>query len=99
MAPLPFAERDPVRRLQRVSEIMQTQALNQHRGAGCSNRSATVSTGLFARIAGSAPGRSPCNLVTNVPGPQFPVYMLGPARGVRWCRCSVIRDWASPVQL
>lgn len=80
MAPLPIAERDPVRRLQQVSGIMQNlKHSNQHRGAELLEQvSDRISTGLFAQIAKLGARTQPYNLVvTNVPGPQFPVYTLG----------------------
>jgi WS/DGAT/MGAT family acyltransferase len=80
VARLPLAERDPARRLARVTA--ETQTLKHSRQAAgmqlieeIGDRTfTTVFTG-FARLAARA---RPFNLVvTNVPGPQFPVYVLG----------------------
>jgi len=86
MAPLPLAERDPVRRLHRVSETMQALKHSKQRRGGelMEELSDRVSTGLFAQIARLGARTQPYNMVvTNVPGPQFPVYLLGaPLRAV-----------------
>jgi hypothetical protein len=79
LAPLPVGEPDPIRRLATVrAETGRLKETNQALGAATLVR---VSTGapatlvaLGARLAANA---RPFNLtVTNVPGPQFPLYML-----------------------
>jgi WS/DGAT/MGAT family acyltransferase len=86
MAPLPIAERDPTRRLSRIVET--TQAVkhsNQRRGGELMEEvSDRVFSGLFSQIARLGARTGPYNIViTNVPGPQLPVYMLGaPLRAV-----------------
>ncbi|MGB9359745.1 MAG: wax ester/triacylglycerol synthase family O-acyltransferase [Acidimicrobiia bacterium] len=79
LAALPIGERDPVQRLSIVrAETERLKETNQALGAATLVR---VSTGapatlvaLGARLATSA---RPFNMtVTNVPGPQFPLYML-----------------------
>jgi WS/DGAT/MGAT family acyltransferase len=80
MAPLPLAERDPVRRVARVVETMQAlKQSKQRRGAELLEEvSDRVSSGLFAQFARLGARTLPYNMVvTNVPGPQFPVYLLG----------------------
>lgn len=79
LAPLPVGEPDPIRRLATVrAETGRLKETNQALGAATLVR---VSTGapatlvaLGARLAANA---RPFNMtVTNVPGPQFPLYML-----------------------
>jgi len=79
LAPLPIGDPDPVRRLSTVhAETEKLKASNQALGAATLVR---VSTGapatlvaLGARLAANA---RPFNMtVTNVPGPQFPLYLL-----------------------
>lgn len=80
VARLPVGEHDARTRLERV--MHETAALKRsHQAAGVqtieelSDHSFTTLFTLFARVAAAA---RPFNLVvTNVPGPQFPVYVLG----------------------
>ena len=80
VARLPLDERDPRRRLERVVE--ETRAVKQsHQALGMqtleelSDHTFTTLLTQFARLAARA---QPYNLVvTNVPGPQFPVYVEG----------------------
>ncbi|HVH06892.1 MAG TPA: wax ester/triacylglycerol synthase family O-acyltransferase [Myxococcota bacterium] len=80
MTELPVSERDPVRRLERVRETTERlkaskQALGAEVLAAVSDW--TSSSILSLAVRGSARGR-PYNLVvTNVPGPQIPLYLLG----------------------
>jgi diacylglycerol O-acyltransferase len=80
MTELPCAERDPVQRLARVRETTarlksSKQALGAEVLAAVSDW--TSSSILSLAVRGSARGR-PYNLVvTNVPGPQIPLYLLG----------------------
>jgi WS/DGAT/MGAT family acyltransferase len=80
LADLPIQERDPRRRLKRVMKT--TQRLKQSRQrAGVeffealSDQTITSLFLLFARLATWQ--RSFNVVVTNIPGPQFPVYLLG----------------------
>jgi diacylglycerol O-acyltransferase / wax synthase len=80
MAPLPLAERNPSHRLQKVIET--TRALKQSKqrsGAQLLEEvSDRVASGLFVQLARLGARTQPYNIVvTNVPGPQFPVYLLG----------------------
>jgi WS/DGAT/MGAT family acyltransferase len=80
MAPLPLAERDPERRLRRVVETMQGLKQSKQRRGGelLEEVSDRVFSGLFAQVARLGASTRPYNIVvTNVPGPQFPVYLLG----------------------
>jgi WS/DGAT/MGAT family acyltransferase len=77
---LPLDERDPRRRLERVTAA--TRALKQSRQAAgvrtIEELGDVTFTTLFTEFARLAARARPFNLVvTNVPGPQFPVYVLG----------------------
>jgi len=80
MTELPVDEADPLARLQRVRDTMER--LKSSRQAMGAEVLAAVSewtsaTLLSLAVRGTAQGR-PYNLVvTNVPGPQIPLYMLG----------------------
>jgi len=80
MVPMPLGERDPRRRLEKIRET--TSALRQSKQAlGAEVLTAvgewTPST-LLSLAAQLATRRLPFNLVvTNVPGPQVPLYLLG----------------------
>jgi len=80
MAELPVSEPDPVERLARVRETMQRlkdskQAMGAEVLAAVSEWTSATLLSLAVRMA--ALGR-PYNLVvTNVPGPQIPLYLLG----------------------
>src|SRR5581483_9698695 len=77
---LPLDERDPVRRLERVVAETRTrkhsrQALGVRTIEEVSDRSFMTLFTQFSRLAARS---RPFNLVvTNVPGPQFPVYVDG----------------------
>jgi WS/DGAT/MGAT family acyltransferase len=80
MAELPVAERDPVRRLERVRDTM-ARLKDSKQAVGAEVLAAvsewTSATLLSLAVRASARGR-PYNLVvTNVPGPQLPLYLLG----------------------
>jgi diacylglycerol O-acyltransferase len=77
---LPVGERDPRRRLERVTE--RTMELKQSKQAlgvrTLEDLSDATFTTFFAWFARLTARMQPYNLVvTNVPGPQFPVYILG----------------------
>jgi WS/DGAT/MGAT family acyltransferase len=79
-ARLPLDERDPKKRLQRVIET--TRAIKASRQAHGVEILEEISelglTALFAQLARLTARSRPFNVVvTNVPGPQFPVYLLG----------------------
>lgn len=80
LVPLPLAEPDPVARLAIIrQETMELKRSDQALGAAtvvqvAGNAPATL-VSLGARLAA---GGRPFNMtVTNVPGPQFPLYLLG----------------------
>jgi WS/DGAT/MGAT family acyltransferase len=80
IAPLPIAERDPRRRLAAVSKAMgdlkeSKQALGAEVLASVSEWTAPTLITLAMRL-GMA-GRASNLIVTNVPGPQIPLYLLG----------------------
>ena len=80
VARLPLEERDPRRRLQRVIELTGTlkrskQALGVQTLEEISDWTLTTLFAGFARL--SALSRPYNVVVTNVPGPQFPTYLLG----------------------
>jgi hypothetical protein len=80
MAELPVGEGDPARRLQRVIET--TQKLKQSKQAvGVSwleDLADKIGGRFFGELSRSATRNRPFNVaVTNVPGPQVPLYFLG----------------------
>ena len=80
VAHLPLAERDPRRRLQRVIET--TRELKQSRQAlgvrALEEISDWTLTTLFTAFVRLSTTARPYNIVvTNVPGPQVPIYFLG----------------------
>lgn len=80
MATLPVGERDPGARLRQVVETMQQlKRSNQQRGTELLEEASDWLPGsLFARVARLGMRTTPYNLVvTNVPGPQVPLYLLG----------------------
>jgi diacylglycerol O-acyltransferase / wax synthase len=86
VAQLPLAERDPRRRLQRVIET--TRELKHSRQAlgvrALEDISDWTLTTLFSAFVRLSTATRPYNIVvTNVPGPQMPIYFLGaPMRAV-----------------
>ncbi len=85
MAPLPVGIADPVRRLARVREVMQglkesKQALGAQAIAGMQDFAPPTVHAQASRLQFSS--RMYNLLVTNVPGPQFPLYVLGPAHAL-----------------
>ncbi len=80
MAELPIAERDPRVRFERVKATT-TRLKGSRRAHGAElleELGDRAFTGLFVRLARLAAGQRHYNLiVTNVPGPPIPVYMLG----------------------
>ena len=80
VARLPLEERDPRKRLQRVIETTrEIKASRQAQGVEILEEISELGlTALFARFARLTALTRPFNVVvTNVPGPQFPVYLLG----------------------
>ena len=80
VARLPLAERDPTRRLEQVTT--ETQACKHSRQAAGMKLMEEIGDRTFPRLftefARLTTRARPFNLiVTNVPGPQFPVYVLG----------------------
>jgi WS/DGAT/MGAT family acyltransferase len=80
IAPLPIAEADPRRRLQRVSETMgdlkeSKQALGAEVLSSVSEWTAPTLMSVAARLGFR--NRVSNMVVTNVPGPQIPLYLLG----------------------
>jgi WS/DGAT/MGAT family acyltransferase len=80
MVPMPLGERDPFRRLQRIREV--TEQLKDAKPALSATTLTQVGewtpSTLLSLGARLAPHVLPFNLVvTNVPGPQLPLYMLG----------------------
>jgi WS/DGAT/MGAT family acyltransferase len=80
LASLPIAEPDPVSRLAAVSEeTTKLKRTDQALGAATLVRlSAGAPTTLLSLASRLATNARPFNMtVTNVPGPQFPLYLLG----------------------
>jgi WS/DGAT/MGAT family acyltransferase len=80
LARIPVDERDPRRRLERT--ILETKRLKESRGARGAEILEELSdqtfTGLVAQLVQLAASTRAYNLVvTNVPGPTLPVYLLG----------------------
>ncbi|MGI9020706.1 MAG: WS/DGAT/MGAT family O-acyltransferase [Solirubrobacterales bacterium] len=80
MAPLPVYAEDPVERLRRVSEAMGD--LKQSKQAVGATMMTQLSDFAPPTIAGQAARLQPAQrffnlVVTNVPGPQFPLYLMG----------------------
>ncbi|MEI7890168.1 MAG: wax ester/triacylglycerol synthase family O-acyltransferase [Actinomycetes bacterium] len=79
-APLPVGETDPVRRLRKISESM---AGVKESGQAVGAKTLTELSGfapqtIMAQAARLLPRQRFFNVVvTNVPGPQFPLYLLG----------------------
>jgi WS/DGAT/MGAT family acyltransferase len=79
-AALPLDERDPIRRLERVTRATrEIKTSRQVQGVKVmeelSDRAFTTLFALFARLAARS---QPYNIVvTNVPGPPIPIYLLG----------------------
>ena len=81
MAPLPVSIEDPVERLQRVSQLMgDLKSSKQAMGATVMTQLADFAPPTISAQAARLQSRQRFfNLVvTNVPGPQFPLYLLGP---------------------
>jgi WS/DGAT/MGAT family acyltransferase len=79
-AQLPLAERDPLRRLHLVSEATRSLKSSKrvHGGEVLEEISDATFTSLLFQFARIAVRTRPYNLVvTNVPGPSFPVSLLG----------------------
>ena len=80
MAPLPVSIEDPVKRLQRVSQVMgDLKSSKQAMGATVMTQLADFAPPTISAQAARLQSRQRFfNLVvTNVPGPQFPLYLLG----------------------
>jgi hypothetical protein len=79
-ATLPVGEADPVRRLRRITESMaEVKSSGQAVGAkALSQMSGFAPQTIMSQAARLVPRQRFFNLVvTNVPGPQFPLYLLG----------------------
>jgi WS/DGAT/MGAT family acyltransferase len=80
MAPLPVSIEDPVKRMERVSEVMgDLKQSKQAMGASLMTQLADFAPPTIAGQAARLQSRQRFfNLVvTNVPGPQFPLYLMG----------------------
>lgn len=79
IVPLPLDEPDPLRRLRRVVETTRAlKASGQSRGMQAISEVMELSGTLAHRLARVARESHAANLVvTNVPGPPVPIYMLG----------------------
>jgi WS/DGAT/MGAT family acyltransferase len=80
IAELPITEKDPVKRLDRVVEVMRgLKESRMTRGTDALVRLLDASfPSWFTPIARLGSGGDSYNLViTNIPGPQFPTYLLG----------------------
>jgi diacylglycerol O-acyltransferase len=79
---LPVGEGNPIVRLHQVSYALQAhqetgRAVSASRLAGLAGFAPTTFHVLGARVAASYPSRSHNLVITNVPGPQFPLYAAG----------------------
>jgi diacylglycerol O-acyltransferase len=80
IAPLPLSERAPADRLRQVVATTQALKRSQQRRGGelIEQVSDRLHSNLFGYISRLSASVSPFNvIVTNVPGPQLPLYMLG----------------------
>ncbi len=80
IVPLPLDEPLPLRRLSRVRDATErAKAAQQARGAEfLEELSDRMAPGLMVQIGRVVPLLRPCNtIVTNVPGPPFPLFLLG----------------------
>jgi len=80
MAPLPVGRRDPIDRLQAVSETMRhLKASGQAVGASLLTDVTNFTPPTIAAQAARLQSRQRFfnTVVTNIPGPQFPLYLLG----------------------
>jgi diacylglycerol O-acyltransferase len=80
--PLPIGENSPVVRLHQVSYALKAhrdtgKAVSALRLIGVGGFAPTTFHALGARVAAASGGRSFNLVVTNVPGPQFPLYAAG----------------------
>jgi WS/DGAT/MGAT family acyltransferase len=76
---LPVTQPDPLKRFERVKRTTERLKKNNHaKGIEILTQLAELSTPILTLGVGLAARMSPYNLiVTNVPGPQTPLYMLG----------------------
>jgi diacylglycerol O-acyltransferase / wax synthase len=79
---LPIGENSPVMRLHQVSYSLKAhketgRAVSANRLADIHGFAPTTLHALGARVASSYPRRAFSLMITNVPGPQFPLYALG----------------------
>jgi WS/DGAT/MGAT family acyltransferase len=102
VARLPLDERDPQQRLVRIVEETQ-RVKHSHQAAGVQTLEALSDqtfTTLFTEFGRLAARSRPFNLVvTNVPGPQFPVYVLGSRMQVCYPLVPLFRGQALGVAL
>jgi WS/DGAT/MGAT family acyltransferase len=75
---LPLEEADPLRQLERIHEITQELKENQQAlGVEMMMQVMEVMPSALLSLGAQAASGSMNSIVTNVPGPQFPLYLLG----------------------
>lgn len=78
IVPLPVGERDPLRQLEAIREVTADFAGSRSvLGVGVMMTIAEWTPSLLLSLAARSSSRAASSIVANVPGPQYPLYLLG----------------------